>query len=176
MFEERAPAQDFWSAEQDAELRRSWGAIDTKLIGEAVGRSVDAVAGRARRLELPALGVKSSPARRGAARPKVHGFHLAGHVHVRAPRINPAARPLPVNPRDVGKVSLVDRTDGQCAWPCDIGLAFCGDPKPDTPGVPYCDRHTSRAHQPATGHLSDAALIHGLRTLTRIPLARFSRR
>lgn len=153
-----------WNEETIARIRALWAeGLSTAEIGRRMGISKNAVVGKAHRLSLPA---RPSPIRRTPGEKKaqprqvprrLHGPTLPAlksSKHAPPPPSRPAAvlRPVPAQPRPVGRVS-------SCCWP--LGepgtrdFRFCGDPT--VPAKPYCEEHVALAYVKVRDRRDDAA-------------------
>ncbi|GAC1342903.1 MAG: GcrA family cell cycle regulator [Acetobacteraceae bacterium] len=152
-----------WNEETIARIRALWAeGHSTAEIGRRMGITKNAVVGKAHRLNLPARPspIRRVPGDKPSARrslPKrVTGPTLPALNS--APRPVPTTRPVvmlrpvPVQPRPVGRIS-------SCCWP--LGepgtkeFHFCGDPT--MPAKPYCDQHAALAYVKVRDRREDAA-------------------
>jgi GcrA cell cycle regulator len=150
-----------WNEETIARIRALWAEGHTTAeIGRRMGISKNAVVGKAHRLNLPA---RPSPIRRtpgekrSAPRPTVRRvtgptlpvLESMARQPLKAPVV---LRPVPMQPRPVGRVS-------SCCWP--LGepgtpeFHFCGDPT--VPAKPYCEGHVALAYVKVRDRREDAA-------------------
>jgi len=151
-----------WNEETIGRIRTLWAeGLSTAEIGRRMGITKNAVVGKAHRLNLPARPSPirrtpgDKPPRRSVPRrvvgPTLPALQAAprGAVMARPPV---TLRPVPVQPRPVGRVSA-------CCWP--LGepgtpeFHFCGDPT--VPGKPYCDDHAALAYVRVRDRREDAA-------------------
>jgi GcrA cell cycle regulator len=150
-----------WNEETIARIRALWAEGHTTAeIGRRMGISKNAVVGKAHRLNLPA---RPSPIRRtpGEKRsaPRLTVRRVTGPTlpvlesMARQPlKVPVVLRPVPMQPRPVGRVS-------SCCWP--LGepgrpeFHFCGDPT--VPAKPYCEEHVALAYVKVRDRREDAA-------------------
>jgi GcrA cell cycle regulator len=154
-----------WNEETIARIRALWAeGLSTAEIGRRMGITKNAVVGKAHRLNLPA---RPSPIRRVAGEkpvarrsapkrvvgPTLAALHSVGRQPVPSPPRQPVVlRPVPQQPRPVGRVSA-------CCWP--LGepgtpdFRFCGDPT--VPAKPYCEEHVAVAYVRVRERNTDAA-------------------
>jgi GcrA cell cycle regulator len=152
-----------WNEETIARIRGLWDeGLSTAEIGRRMGITKNAVVGKAHRLNLPARpspirrvpGEKREPRR--VAVKRVTGPTLpaleSDSRQAQPQRAPVMLRPVPVQPRPVGRVSA-------CCWP--LGepgtreFHFCGDPT--VPAKPYCEEHAALAYVKVRDRREDAA-------------------
>lgn len=146
-----------WNDEADSLLRELWlTTMSTREIGKKVGRSKNAVIGRARRLDLP---VRKSAAPRSAK-----NVVRAPSGRFKLPRFQkiPLPPPAPIVAPSGAGVPLLEVKEYQCraiiGSSMDArGLAvFCGEavkPKPGRGHYSFCPYHCSLYYQPlGVGH------------------------
>jgi len=143
-----------WDAEKIETLKRFWPqtGVSALAIGGMIGKSKNAVIGKARRLHL-------------ALRDKAEGRTLTNIRRRSGQKVKLAVRPLrvpcdaapvlkaeffvaPVS-NEVGTIPFADATEKHCMWiPGDVrqDSRVCG--KPRVPDSPWCAEHKRRAYQP----------------------------
>lgn len=148
-----------WTAEQDETLANLLKAGDTaRKIGLVVGKSRNAVIGRAHRLGLHFKNpvgfqrkktVAKDPTRTsGRVSQPAHGFFRA--VKLVRPRMGPMPAPvIPDHEPEPRMVALMDLRAGDCRYPLgdprDAAFGFCGHP---TESSSYCPFHRQLAYVP----------------------------
>ena len=126
-----------WTDDDIAKLKKLWAeGHSTAEIGRLIGKSKNAVVGKAHRLSLAA---RPSPIKKSAVTPKA----------VETPRLEPTEMPKP-SPAQV--LTLKTKASGPlCQWPYghpdDPDFKFCL--RPVLPGKPYCAEHCQIAYIPA---------------------------
>ena len=143
----------FWDDERTAAASKLWAeGKSAEQIAKRIGAvSRNAVIGRLHRLGLtgtqPRREARNRPPRSLAAdKPQAPRRRRASSV------INLTAEPLPPPAvTDIARVSMHDRTDKQCGWPCAeftsmTAPLYCGCSV--VPGLPYCEHHARRAFVP----------------------------
>ncbi len=149
-------SQEPWTPAGDDQLRALWAeGLSTAKIGERVGRSKNAVVGRAHRIGL----ARPSPLkRRGPPRvPRAKPLAGAAKRVTLAPLANAAPVPAPATvapiavPR-LGVVVALPVRRGACQFiagePAGARTLFCG--AATVPGRSYCADHTARCFIPRT--------------------------
>ncbi len=146
-----------WTDEEDALLRRLRAeGVSSSKIAVQIGKSRNAVIGRASRMGLPSVNESHRPdpnrPRRPQGRPQTRptGVHLPGHNRVRAKAARP--RPQPVAAADApapSGVGLIALTSGDCHWPYGDGpFTFCGHRVDLSGRQPYCGYHRAASYRP----------------------------
>ncbi len=152
-----------WNEETVARIRALWAeGHSTAEIGRRMGISKNAVVGKAHRLNLPARPspIRRTPGEKKASRPRVRritgptlpALQSVQRQPITASRAPVLLRPVPAQPRPVGRVS-------SCCWP--LGepgtpeFRFCGDPT--VPAKPYCEEHVAIAYVRVRDRREDAA-------------------
>lgn len=138
-------AGDTWTAERDAELSEHWraGELTTRQIGEKMGTTKSAIAGRIFRLQSSGR----LPARaKSPTKPQTKQAPLpAGVLPPPKPAPKPAAIPKPRAVLPIGGVRV-----RECQWvhgePDRGPWRYCGCPA--MPGKPYCGDHAAKAYRP----------------------------
>jgi GcrA cell cycle regulator len=134
-------------------------------IGERLGRSRSAIAGKISRLRRVGV-IKKSSRKAGGAVKKFAVNPRVGQVRKKLDNVSKnsilaAITPPPplkfhrVNaPLDPHPCTLIELDAGQCHWPLgdllDPPRLFCGAPSLD--GLPYCDHHAQLAYQKEPHH------------------------
>lgn len=135
-----------WTTKDDTALRKLWAdkKLSTREMGLRLGRSKNAVIGRANRLGLAAR-AKSRPPKPVNDKPKRPAYYNWNKRAEIAGKIYGSGKPL------------IDLEHDECRWPVgDIenGITFCA--AKIKPGKPYCEKHhacASRVIQPTEPHL-----------------------
>ena len=150
-----------WNEETIARIRALWAEGHTTAeIGRRMGISKNAVVGKAHRLNLPARpspirrtpGEKRSAPRQTVRRVTGPTLPMLASMERQPLKAPVVLRPVPVQPRPVGRVS-------SCCWP--LGepgtpeFHFCGDPT--VPAKPYCEEHVAVAYVKVRDRREDAA-------------------
>lgn len=146
----REGVNNFWSEDQLAVLREEWprGTTGTQ-IGILIGKSRNAVIGKANRLKLGARAPRN-----GAGRPKQEG---PPRIRKRVPKQDMATRKIPprfypaaipLTTKD--PISIMELRYDTCRAPVGSGLdglvTYCGDFT--FPGKPFCAGHCALYYKP----------------------------
>jgi GcrA cell cycle regulator len=136
-----------WTEEMDLALRRyAAERMTANEIGNILGKTKNAVIGRARRLQvallMPRMGhLKAKP--RNPVRMQPSGFTKSIVELV-------VEKPIRRKSANIGKYTILDLTDHMCRWPTDdnapgaLSFRFCGNQAQD--GLPYCGCHAKQAY------------------------------
>jgi GcrA cell cycle regulator len=125
-----------WTPELDDMVRAKWGKLFAREIGLELGRSKNAVIGRAKRLGLPEVWRQAAPKPQIIRRIKRRRWQEKLH--------EPPAPESVTEPLNIG---IFDLEPSQCRFPCDgqgYKTLFCGHPA--AKGLPYCPGHCSIAY------------------------------
>lgn len=152
-----------WSKEQDEVLiSRLRQGFSYNLIGQALGRSKNACIGRARRIASRYLTIQereslfSRSARDAGALARRVRRRLSG-VDFRNQRANGAmalqrsdTMDVVTSPGQQFRCDILRLTSKTCRYPVtdDKPFLFCGAPRQNHPGIPYCAFHARIAYQP----------------------------
>ena len=125
-------AANAWTEERLEKLRKLWNdGLSISQIGEALGVSRNAIAGKAHRMALPK---RPSPISKTA-------------TEVKKP-VKPKPPAEPVNLPLRLQLRNLSWSRSKCCWPTGdpkkSGFEFCG--KPIVPGKPYCRDHCQEAY------------------------------
>lgn len=124
-----------WTKEQDDRLRTAWGRDFTKNIANELGKTKNAVIGRARRLGLERL-------MRRSGRPKSQRNKIV-RIHKHSKTIEP-----PVIPVDALNIPFTELQPQHCRFPTfgeGRSILFCGHQVSD--GNSFCGWHCSVAYE-----------------------------
>jgi GcrA cell cycle regulator len=145
-----------WPDDMIADLRRLWAdGYSASQIGRAIGKTRNAVLGKAFRLHLPhrqiVFRTKGGAPR---ARSKRSMFNPPTPLRESIRDIIRDGTPIPPPAEtDIPRVATVDLEPPHCRWPCGDpretpahAPLFCGDAR--VPGAPYCLAHLRRAYCP----------------------------
>lgn len=145
---ELGEAGDPWTAADIATLKalRSCG-VSFRKIAERLGRTRNAIIGKANRLKLPQL--RAVPPRPTAVHPQSISAARARSTARSAGKVWPEPEPSPEPLRDlnagtIARVSFDDLECHHCRWPVDTtqGVGYCG--LDAVPGMSWCDEHRKR--------------------------------
>ncbi|MGB0785795.1 MAG: GcrA family cell cycle regulator [Alphaproteobacteria bacterium] len=134
-----------WTDDDIEKLKKLWSeGHSTAEIGRLIGKSKNAVVGKAHRLNLAA---RPSPIKKSAVTPKAIDSPKSAPISMDAP-----VEMAPVNSEAVVGNSKVKTAQGpSCQWPYghpdDPSFKFCL--RPVVPGKPYCAEHCQIAYIPA---------------------------
>ena len=121
-----------WTEERLAQLRSLWDeGLSISQIGDALGVSRNAIAGKAHRMGLPK---RPSPISKTASETKK--------------KVKPKPQAEPVNLPLRLELRKLQWSRSRCCWPTGdpklSGFSFCGEPV--VPGKPYCLKHCEEAY------------------------------
>ena len=135
-----------WTNEAAEKLRADWGKIPTRLIGQRLGCSKNAVIGKAMRLGFPKLGKRKATPERRCAVPNVGPAPRLAPVVEKARSVKPpqAAKAGSFSSGKTKTIPFMSLRYGVCKWPLgDSPFRFCGAKSKDSS---YCAHHASLAY------------------------------
>ena len=128
-----------WTKDQDAILREKWGKTDARDIGYEVGRSKNAVIGRAHRIGL-------DPIKRVSKRPREQRQPRMRRMRMRTLPAFASIVPDSLFAPTSLAVGILDRTSSQCSYIEGEDRLCCGHPV--EPGTSWCAFHYRVVYRP----------------------------
>lgn len=136
-----------WTPNDLAQLRKLWGGpLSASKIGGLLGKSRNAVIGKAHRINLPPV-TSRGPAKWRPMAKRTKPRKKTGQIRVFTPKPKPVRREPVPEPNSLN-LTLMQLEPGQCKWPVNDGgpFLFCGHVR--QPGTPYCEHHFARSVAP----------------------------